>query len=187
MHYTLLCNRVWERMHMPHVPPVHRGHCLTAARLCYRVRVLGQRNVRSKRVSLATHENQTKVAKRDEAMERDSQSGEPIYEQLSPRKRPLPRILFGSEVSARQRTCGTSDHGASANAAVYCDTTRATHERREGPRMFSVCPSLACVGDPRLPRLKSTDFKSYRVCLSGTCHVLHVPALATLARATTVY
>ena len=101
-------------------------------RLCYRVRVLGQRNVRSKRVSLATHENQTKVAKRDEAMEREGQSGEPICEQLSPRKRPLSRILFGSEVSARQRTCGTSDHGASAAAAVYCDTACATHERREG-------------------------------------------------------
>ena len=28
--------------------------------------------------------------------------------------------------------------------------------------MLSVCPSLACVGDQRLPRLKSTDFKSYR-------------------------
>ena len=79
-----------------------------------------------------THEKRPKVAKRDEHMEGVWKSVEPICPQLSPRKRPLPRILFGSEVSARRRTCGSPDHGASADAAVYCDTARATHERRQG-------------------------------------------------------
>ena len=74
-------------------------------RLCYRVRVLGQRNVGSKRVSTATHENETKVAKRDERMEPEGQSGEPICEQLARRaklqKRPLPA---SPEFSSGQRS-----------------------------------------------------------------------------------